>query len=245
MKIINQEEIKENLFKVNFDITEIRIDKEKIAEDIGYQSGEIPEQFDDLLNQIIIETQTKCNIEAGYKVCDLKISNQSFIIENKEFFVDKIIYHQFKNADHAAVFVCTIGNEMELWSKELIAQSDLLMGYLIDVTASTIVENVADSLHDFIGKNYSAKDLHYSNRYSPGYCNWQVTEQQKLFSLFSKNFCNIKLSDASLMNPIKSISGIIGLGKNVKYREYFCDHCGIKDCTHRTYLQRKKSKNLE
>jgi hypothetical protein len=36
------------------------------------------------------------------------------------------------------------------------------------------------------------------------------------------------------MMPIKSISGIIGVGREVKYREYLCDTCGVKDCTYRS-----------
>ncbi|MBK7106515.1 MAG: hypothetical protein IPH62_14645 [Ignavibacteriae bacterium] len=244
MKIINQELVENNLFVLKFDQSEIEIDKVKIADEIGYVNGNLPENIDDLLNQIILESKGKIYIEAGYKTGELKLFNKNIFFNDTEFNVNKIIYNQFIEADNAAIFVCTIGNEMELWSKKNTAEGDLLRGYLIDVTASTIVENVADLLHDFIGKTFIEKDWKITNRYSPGYCNWQVNEQQNLFSLLPKNFCNIKLSDSSLMNPIKSISGIIGIGKNVKYREYFCERCGIKDCTQRVYLQRKKKSKI-
>lgn len=244
MKIINQELVENNLFVLKFDQSEIEIDKVKIADEIGYVNGNLPENIDDLLNQIILESKGKIYIEAGYKTGELKLFNKNIFFNDTEFNVNKIIYNQFIEADNAVIFVCTIGNEMELWSKNNTAEGDLLRGYLIDVTASTIVENVADLLHDFIGKTFIEKDWKITNRYSPGYCNWQVNEQQNLFSLLPKNFCNIKLSDSSLMNPIKSISGIIGIGKNVKYREYFCDRCGIKDCTQRVYLQRKKKSKI-
>ncbi|MBK8945975.1 MAG: hypothetical protein IPM32_11995 [Ignavibacteriae bacterium] len=244
MKIINQELVENNLFVLKFDQSEIEIDKEKIADEIGYANGILPENIDDLLNQIIMESKSRIHIEAGYKIGELKQYSKNILFDNTEFNVDKIIFNQFLEANNAAIFVCTIGNEMELWSKKNTAEGDLLRGYLIDVTASTIVENVADLLHDFIGKTFIEKDWKITNRYSPGYCNWQVNEQQNLFSLLPKNFCNIKLSDSSLMNPIKSISGIIGIGKNVKYREYFCERCGIKDCTQRVYLQRKKKSKI-
>jgi hypothetical protein len=76
--------------------------------------------------------------------------------------------------------------------------------------------------------------LNITNRYSPGYCNWSVSEQKLLFSFLPDGFCGIKLNDSALMTPIKSISGIIGIGQNVKMNEYNCNHCGVKDCTYRS-----------
>ncbi|MBA4406532.1 hypothetical protein C0389_04590 [bacterium] len=38
------------------------------------------------------------------------------------------------------------------------------------------------------------------------------------------------------MLPIKSISGIIGIGENVEYSEYSCNDCGIK----KLHLQNNK-----
>ncbi|MCK5694244.1 MAG: methionine synthase, partial [Bacteroidales bacterium] len=75
--------------------------------------------------------------------------------------------------------------------------------------------------------------LHITNRYSPGYCSWNVEEQQKLFSLFPKGTCGISLSESSLMSPVKSISGIIGIGAEVKYREYTCEICPMLNCQFR------------
>ncbi|MCK7538940.1 MAG: hypothetical protein MZV63_52410 [Marinilabiliales bacterium] len=46
-----------------------------------------------------------------------------------------------------------------------------------------------------------------TNRFSPGYCGWDVAEQHKLFSFFKDNFCGITLTESALMNPVKSVSG--------------------------------------
>jgi len=75
--------------------------------------------------------------------------------------------------------------------------------------------------------------LKVSNRYSPGYCTWDVSEQKKLFSFFPDRFAGITLSDSSLMNPIKSVSGIAGIGKDIKHLGYVCDNCTVVDCVFR------------
>jgi len=33
-----------------------------------------------------------------------------------------------------------------------------------------------------------------------------------------------------LMNPIKSVSGLIGIGRDVKYSPYQCNLCDSKNC---------------
>jgi hypothetical protein len=68
-----------------------------------------------------------------------------------------------------------------------------------------------------------------------------VADQHKLFSFFPANCCGISLTDSALMHPIKSVSGIIGLGKEVKFREYTCDLCSQVECFHRNHQQKSKA----
>jgi len=67
--------------------------------------------------------------------------------------------------------------------------------------------------------------LKITNRYSPGYCGWVTSEQHKLFALLPKDICSIRLTESSLMLPIKSVSGFIGIGPNVRFNPYTCQLC--------------------
>lgn len=69
-----------------------------------------------------------------------------------------------------------------------------------------------------------------SHPYSPGYCGWHVTQQQLLFSCLPEFPCGVRLSDSSLMSPIKSVSGIIAYGPCIVKRKYGCELCGKADC---------------
>jgi hypothetical protein len=72
-----------------------------------------------------------------------------------------------------------------------------------------------------------------TNRFSPGYCGWNVKDQFTLFSFFPEKFCGIELTDSALMVPVKSVSGIIGLGENVQKKAYPCDVCTMQNCYRR------------
>jgi len=95
------------------------------------------------------------------------------------------------------------------------------------------VEAAADIMQDNLLKEMISADKKITNRYSPGYCGWDVAEQQKLFQLMPDNFCGVKLNDSSLMDPEKSVSGFIGIGENVRYNPYTCGLCDMKDCIYR------------
>ena len=112
-------------------------------------------------------------------------------------------------------------------------EGDLLRGYVYDVTGSEIVEGAADKMQDYLEKTMLASGNRITNRFSPGYCDWDVVEQQKLFRLMPDNFCGISLSESSLMYPFKSVSGFIGAGKNVKRLPYTCHLCDMEDCIYR------------
>ncbi|MEE3446448.1 MAG: vitamin B12 dependent-methionine synthase activation domain-containing protein, partial [Prevotella sp.] len=64
----------------------------------------------------------------------------------------------------------------------------------------------------------------------PGYCGWHVSQQQLLFPLFNGQTCGVTLTDSSLMLPIKSVSGIIGVGEKVRRLDYTCGLCNFEKC---------------
>jgi cobalamin-dependent methionine synthase I len=98
------------------------------------------------------------------------------------------------------------------------------------VIGSEIVETAMDKMQNILENQIQKTGLSISNRYSPGYCEWKLSDQRKLFSFFPESCCGITLSESYFMSPKKSISGIIGIGKKVKKEAYRCDICELDNC---------------
>jgi cobalamin-dependent methionine synthase I len=152
------------------------------------------------------------------------------VLEEKELKTQSIIAAPLAASESMALFVCTIGQEVSRWVGTLV-KDDAVKGYIADVSASLLCEKLADTMHQNIGL-YAEKELkaNISNRYSPGYCGWPVADQHVLFSLLPSDFCGISINEAALMHPIKSVSGIIGIGRDLSRQQYPCDSCGRNDC---------------
>jgi len=150
----------------------------------------------------------------------------------------RIIDRQLQGSEAYALFVATSGTEYEAFQQRLLKEGDMVRVFVADALGSVIAEKTADRMEETLQQSIDKLGWHRTNRFSPGYCGWHVSQQQLLFPLFGvKEPCGIQLTDSSLMVPIKSVSGIIGLGRSVRYQPYTCGLCDFKNC----YKRRKRA----
>jgi hypothetical protein len=217
-------------------LTEVRTDRASLRRVLGYRDSEVPEVVSTLIDEILQDLPSRVKIRCGFRILpprSVSISRDSFSCSSIDFSSGSIIAEQLRKADTLALFTATIGGKLEEWSKKLIEEGDALRGYIVDAVASEAVEGAAEWLEKKIELHVQQRSWRITNRYSPGYCGWSVAEQHKLFSLLPKGFCGVSLTASALMIPIKSISGIIGLGPDVKRGAYQCSICDLKDCFRR------------
>ena len=139
-----------------------------------------------------------------------------------------------RGSEAFAFFTATAGVEFEEFQHLLQQEDDMVKIYIADSLGSIIAEKAADCMEEELAVFIEKRGWKHTNRYSPGYCGWHVSEQQKLFSLFPvASPCGIQLTDSSLMIPIKSVSGIIGVGSHVRKLEYTCGLCTFENCFRR------------
>jgi hypothetical protein len=236
--VLPQVERENGVFEVVIAAGNLSISKEAMGRSLGYPDCRIDSHFEYLIEQVLIRVPELCRIRAGYRVVDARTDegrNDGFFANDIFFQTDRIVAAQLKKAEKVALFACTIGPGMESWSRQTFRDGDPVSGHFIDTAASVAVEKATEILHDHIGSVMAQRGLHITNRFSPGYCGWSVAEQYRLFSFFHEGFCGISLTDSALMLPIKSVSGIIGIGALVNREDYFCDRCTRKECTYRAY----------
>lgn len=83
--------------------------------------------------------------------------------------------------------------------------------YVIDAISSSVIEFFIDEFQSFLKSEYFAKEAGFLRRFSPGYGDWQLNEQSKIFNLLHASEIECKLTDTFYIYPQKSVSGIIGL----------------------------------
>ncbi|MCK5134188.1 MAG: methionine synthase [Bacteroidales bacterium] len=220
---------------LNIDRSQVRVNSAEILPLLGVASGDIDTHTGELIKKYIAECEKIMSPRGGFATFEAKVveSKDEIEIEGTRFHTGKILRIMLQRAEEYAFFVVTAGPGPETLARELIDDGQYLEGYIVDLIGSGIVESVANQVHQHIRDLAESRGMNVTNRYSPGYCSWNVSEQQKLFRLLPEGYCGIVLSDSSLMSPIKSLSGIIGIGASVMYKDYTCEICSMKDCLFR------------
>ena len=191
-----------------------------IYEQMGYKGAEPDEATRKEVQAVLEEVRPWLRPQFCYLV----------IKELPEFDMGKIIMRQLRGSEAYALFICTSGTEYEAYLQQLKDNGDMVRVFIADALGSVIAEHCADQMEICLQESIDKLGWRHTNRFSPGYCGWHVSQQQLLFPLFEGNTCGVSLTESSLMVPIKSVSGIIGLGEKVRKLDYTCGLCDFKQC---------------
>jgi hypothetical protein len=203
---------------------------------LGYPPGGAPGPVQQALEELLAPAEGLWSIEGGCVLCPsarVDLASHRLVVGEQSFDVGRIVSGQLVRSEAVAVFLCTAGPGIERLSRRLMSDGDPFAGFIADTVGSLAVERAMDRVQDSLEQVVGARGLRITNRYSPGYCGWHVREQQKLFRLLPPGFCSVSLTDTSLMRPIKTVSGVIGLGPAVHRSPYTCRMCDLEDCLYR------------
>lgn len=226
--------MRKETFQIEF--SDIDLKPSDIERILGDSRDENQEMVREIVNEVLEDAARICEIKAEYIFFpELRFDHEArtLILDDITFNIGKIIWGQLRKSESAALFLCTAGEKIGELSRKLITEKDFLKGYIYDIAGSEIVEAAADIMQEKLRIRMGIENMAITNRFSPGYCGWDVSEQHKLFSLIPDNYCRITLTESALMMPIKSVSGVIGIGRAVSFRPYTCSFCDDKHCIYR------------
>jgi hypothetical protein len=134
--------------------------------------------------------------------------------------------------EYVSIFVTTIGDYLEDIAAQLSESGLVLQSTVLDAIGSGVVEKLAARFQEKLQEQVAQEGMVGSRRFSPGYCDWDVSQQAILFEALGNDTAGVELTENMLMMPRKSVSGIIGIGKSGKDVEKYnpCVTCRMKDC---------------
>ena len=115
---------------------------------------------------------------------ELDESKDSLSVGDTYFSIGKIITRQLRGSESFAFFAATAGIGFERLQHTLQQEGDMVKIYIADAIGSIIAEKTADCMEIALDEYIRNRGWKHTNRFSPGYCGWHVSEQKKLFPLF-------------------------------------------------------------
>ncbi len=129
-------------------------------------------------------------------------------------------------------FVVTTGRELEEAINET-QRDSLFHAYLLDSAGSVVTERLTDQVEHHVSELLGAEGYQTTARFSPGYCDWELSEgQEALFRFLEPEAVGVNRTSAGMMIPQKSISAALVGARQVPLRSP-CPFCSKGECPYR------------
>ncbi len=172
---------------------DIQIPDRRVYFRIGYKTvkKKIPGNIQDLVQELRSIHEKLIRPQAVYRILDYSETNQHPI---------------FADSQKTALCICTIGKELEQKSQQWMQENQILKGFILDAFGSEAAEALAKKCDAIIVDKALEMKLWPSKRFSPGYGQWDISQQEYVFDVLPAEKIGVRLSDAYMMIPRKSVS---------------------------------------
>ena len=217
-----------------FSFEEVRPEIPVLMEYLQIPDSESYALVSEIVEKTFDELKDSKEIIGGYRVLDCpEVNMREGIVACSAGYLHtgRKISGYMKGSGRIALFLCTAGKIFTGLSQAYQQNGDFL--------EAATVENAMDKVQQYLEEDMTEQGKKITNRYSPGYCEWALSGQRDLFAYIGDHPTGITINESCLMQPIKSVSGIIGIGDEVRKRPYGCDICNSASCAYRN-IRRKK-----
>lgn len=163
----------------------------------------------------------------------VEITRSHVTLQSGEVFKSTKLASALRGSEAVVCFVATLGQEVQHQISDLSNGGKLSDAYVVDTIASVGTEQTVEHFQSKMRDGYRKYGKGVTLRFSPGYCDWPVEEQPKVFRVVEAGLIGVRLTSSCLMTPSKSISGVFGivpgsLGATLPHNP--CLLCGRSHC---------------
>jgi len=137
-------------------------------------------------------------------------------------------------AQEVVIVLCTVGEALERRAAE-VSREDAVYGLALDGLGSAGVEALANAACALFEEEATKEDCQVTIPLSPGMVGWPVEQgQPQIFDLLDAGEIDVRLTESMMMLPRKSLTFVLGMGRELISGGRTCDYCSLKEtCRYR------------
>lgn len=204
---------------------EIVVTEELLNKRTGGRSSETLAKY---LPEIISLGESLVEPKIVYKAFAIdRVEEKKLYLENGEVFQSEHLCKLVSGADKLMIMCSTIGPALEGKVRELSNKGDMLTPYLLDIYGASAAGLLMNSLYKKVVKEYTDSGYGVTIQLQPGQLDWNIRAQKIVFRLLAPEKIGVTLNDGNMMTPVKSTTGVFGIGdaEKVKEGDFACKVC--------------------
>lgn len=200
------------------------IDEREILRYTGVK-GEGDENINSLMRACVKECAPLLSYRVCYRMFSMEQLNALLDVQNS-----RLCQRALSGCKEGVVFAATVGIGVDrlLRKYEDVSAARAL---LLQAFGAERIESLCDCFCADLQQELRCAGKSLGQRFSPGYGDFALENQKKIFEVLD---CNRKigltLTDSLLMTPTKSVTAVIGIGEGIEERKTGCEDCQRTDC---------------
>ena len=193
---------------------------------LGYHGGAVPDDFQAELARCETLLLSTVKPRIVWKLFDYQ-PDGSFA--GTDYMPAGRDIHRFlSDCGQVVLMAATLGIEAEALIRRA-QKRDMAEAVILDALGSAAIEEVCDNFCSDLQKELSPR--HLTDRFSPGYGDYPLTEQSAVFRLLDvSRRIGVSLSESGLMIPQKSVTALIGVSQQpIENRRSGCESCALRE----------------
>jgi uncharacterized 2Fe-2S/4Fe-4S cluster protein (DUF4445 family) len=219
-----------------FNAVNIYIEESEVLRLLGYKDAEPDEEILESIREEIELSKGYIEPVVYFERVNIKsVENSKVILENGVAFEGDFITNRLSKCTSIIACITTIGEKIDAVIKNAFNEGDFLKGMVVDHIGTLAVDYVNKNFWTKLIEGLNNTNIGITSRLSPGDTAWVLTEQKKIFKVVGEDKVGVKLTESSLMMPIKSTSLVYGFGENIGITKlgHICTECNMKHCAYR------------
>lgn len=197
----------------------------------------IPEFGEKNIREACEEALILLEVRGVWEIYAYDSENHTILSDLPFKIVGNSIVKHLNGCERVICLAATVGEAIEREITKKFERGEYLASILLDSAATSAVEQAADAMERNFAAKFAKDGYKMRWRYSPGYGDWNLTEQAGIFRLSGAETINLRLTEAFMLEPRKSVTAIIGLekisAKKPSAGKKSCANCDKIDCAMR------------
>lgn len=176
-------------------------------------------------------------IYSPIKIKKIFFSERRVDLENDfSLFFNNSAINFLKETDHLVFGIVTIGNILEDKIFEFFTHKEYSRGWALDAVGTVAIRYLSQYIMNMVCQEAKKQHLQTTKHFIPGTLEWDISQQANIFQIIPTDKIGVKLTESYMMVPKKSLSWVMGLGKNIiiAYKDdNSCQICQAINCQFR------------
>lgn len=146
----------------------------------------------------------------------------------------KNLFRNLKDCQEVVLLGATLGIQTDRLL-ERYSYTDMARTVVLQACAAAILEEYLDGWQERLRTQMEACGYYLRPRFSPGYGDFSIGHQGEILRMLdSAKRIGLSMTDGNMLTPTKSVTAVIGLGKNkTACPSGGCESCEKNDCLYR------------